>query len=311
MFDQFSSFLRLHGKQCLQHTFIGGALLTLVGCASFSARMLDAEPNIQGGLYHQFLYYGYVELARAEHAEQDYEDADLFYAKAKSAESGAMVIPDDPLNRDLTPLNRLVAVTRHTRLMNYLEQQDSMTRFPAISAKAVVAYDCWLQEVEENFQPDDIAACLDEFDKQIARLAAATAATPAKVMEANENTAVSNAQDNLDLGESMVFTVYFDLDSAALSASTLRTLDDIVAAVGGNRSVLIDVVGHADTSGTKLRNLTLSRARADAIVDALQQRGLDGYTVLVTGRGELEPAVPTADGVEERLNRRVVVTLTP
>src|SRR3546814_7146483 len=40
---------------------------------------------------------------------------------------------------------------------------------PTQAAEAQVAFDCWMQEQEENFQPDDIAACRDRFEAAMAR----------------------------------------------------------------------------------------------------------------------------------------------
>src|SRR3546814_14447170 len=52
---------------------------------------------------------------------------------------------------------------------------------PTQAAEAQVAFDCWMQEQEENFQPDDIAACRERCEAEMAgreREPAPTAATP-------------------------------------------------------------------------------------------------------------------------------------
>src|SRR3546814_14624397 len=49
---------------------------------------------------------------------------------------------------------------------------------PTQAAEAQVAFDCWMQEQEENFQPDDIAACRDRFEAAMAGLERAPAPTP-------------------------------------------------------------------------------------------------------------------------------------
>src|SRR3546814_13032520 len=49
---------------------------------------------------------------------------------------------------------------------------------PTQAAEAQVAFDCWMQEQAENFQPDDIAACRDRFEAAMAGLEREPAPTP-------------------------------------------------------------------------------------------------------------------------------------
>ena len=56
-------------------------------------------------------------------------------------------------------------------------------------------------------------------------------------------------------------------------------------------------------------NRQLSLRRADSVRSALISRGVKEGGISVAGRGEAEPAVPTADGVREPANRRVEIIL--
>ncbi len=49
--------------------------------------------------------------------------------------------------------------------------------------------------------------------------------------------------------------------------------------------------------------------RANSVRDALVARGVKAHGISLAGRGEAEPAVPTADGVREPANRRVEIIL--
>ena len=69
------------------------------------------------------------------------------------------------------------------------------------------------------------------------------------------------------------------------------------------------VTGHADRAGSEDYNAALSIARANAVKGALAARGVADGSVSVAGRGESDPAVPTADGVAEQANRRVVIII--
>ena len=71
----------------------------------------------------------------------------------------------------------------------------------------------------------------------------------------------------------------------------------------------VEVVGHTDRRGADDYNRRLSLQRAQAMRQTLVDRGLDGARIIATGRGEVDPLVPTADNVEEMRNRRVEITV--
>ena len=68
------------------------------------------------------------------------------------------------------------------------------------------------------------------------------------------------------------------------------------------------VIGHTDRSGSDGYNDSLSRRRAEAVAAKLQASGLSASALSVSGRGESEPKVSTADGERNPTNRRVEVT---
>jgi len=79
----------------------------------------------------------------------------------------------------------------------------------------------------------------------------------------------------------------------------------VVAKPGDIHSMHWAVTGHADRAGSEAYNMELSLRRANAVRAALVARGVSPDSITVAGRGETEPDVPTADGVEEQVNRRV------
>ena len=88
------------------------------------------------------------------------------------------------------------------------------------------------------------------------------------------------------------------------SRPVLQELRGIVAA-----SSEVQITGHTDTEGAADSNDRLSLARAAEIRGALVRQGLPVANAKVTGRGERELRVPTADGVAEPANRRVEVII--
>ena len=103
-------------------------------------------------------------------------------------------------------------------------------------------------------------------------------------------------------------TLFFDWDSTALPANA----DETLAFVSENKTACswnsFTVIGHTDRSGSDGYNVSLSRRRAEAVATRLQATGLNASALTVSGRGESEPKVVTADGERNPTNRRVEVT---
>lgn len=101
----------------------------------------------------------------------------------------------------------------------------------------------------------------------------------------------------------------FDYNSARLTPSAQRTLDNLVTAVRttpalGDRRFAI--VGHTDATGSDEYNQKLSEERARAAVAYLVSRGLEGDRFTAAGKGESQLANPANPNAAE--NRRVEIS---
>jgi outer membrane protein OmpA-like peptidoglycan-associated protein len=110
-------------------------------------------------------------------------------------------------------------------------------------------------------------------------------------------------------GRPTSFTLYFIEGSNELTAESKQVLEQVFAELKERKVVDIVVVGHTDTVGTDQANDRLAGQRADAIRDALINRGIASTDVVATGRGKRELLVPTADNVAEPRNRRVEIVI--
>lgn len=104
-----------------------------------------------------------------------------------------------------------------------------------------------------------------------------------------------------------VYVLYFTQGTTDLTEESKPILEALRQAVTSGSEV--QIVGHTDTVGSSESNDALSRERAVEIRAALVRQGLPLENARVTGRGEREPRVPTADNVDEPANRRVEVIL--
>lgn len=99
--------------------------------------------------------------------------------------------------------------------------------------------------------------------------------------------------------------IYYELNEPK-SPESLDQMQDILnfdlCEVGS-----VSLVGHTDTVGSAAYNLDLSRRRAGNVKDELVKFGVPSAIIDTDGRGETDLLIPTADGVEEQLNRRVEV----
>ena len=108
--------------------------------------------------------------------------------------------------------------------------------------------------------------------------------------------------------ENAKYIVFFDWDEYSLNPGANSILDAAAQEAKGRQLTTINLVGHTDTSGSRAYNQKLSMQRANAVRDALIQRGVDGSLLSVNHRGEEELLVDTADGVREPANRRTEIT---
>jgi outer membrane protein OmpA-like peptidoglycan-associated protein len=101
--------------------------------------------------------------------------------------------------------------------------------------------------------------------------------------------------------------VYFDFDQATLRPDAETALNSMVSDIQGRQLAGITVVGHADRAGPEEYNMQLSERRSNTVAAELVAAGIPAQVIATEWFGETQPAVPTADGVPEQANRRVVV----
>ena len=103
------------------------------------------------------------------------------------------------------------------------------------------------------------------------------------------------------------FTLYFVEGRDEFTADSRRDFDAVFAEIARRPLPDLVVIGHTDTVGSAAFNDNLSRQRAEVVRNALVARGIAVERIVVVGRGEREPVVPTADNVAEPRNRRVEI----
>ena len=104
-----------------------------------------------------------------------------------------------------------------------------------------------------------------------------------------------------------VFMVFFDWDKATITREGMQVVQQAAAAYKAGAPVRLMVTGYTDRSGSPGYNQRLSERRANNVANALAAAGVVRSDMTVSGRGESDNRVPTADGVREPQNRRVEI----
>lgn len=103
------------------------------------------------------------------------------------------------------------------------------------------------------------------------------------------------------------YIVFFDFDKSELTPEALDIIRQAAENVKQGGASRVQVVGHADTSGTDDYNVALSQRRAEAVAAELAAQGVPQDQIGIDWKGESEPLVPTGDGVKEPQNRRATI----
>jgi len=281
-------------------------LAFLGACASVTAppevdKLRVAEAT--GDAFTRALTQEYRELAIFEADEMyDWRDAKHHAEKGLRAANGEVVEPDTIESRHLPDDKVEVLTAARAELVGLLDA-NARVQHPAVAAHAQGRFDCWMEQQEENHQPDHIAACRDEFYAALNELKALMAPKPVAEPEPEPAPAM--------VAEPERFVIYFAFDSDVITAESEATIESALAAAKQMGSTEISVTGHADRAGPEEYNLGLSLRRANAVRDALAELGFMSDGISVAGRGEAEPAVATDDGVAEPANRRVEIIALP
>jgi len=280
-------------------TALAFAAALLTGCAVSSLPDIKASTP-SGSAFDVALHKEYVKLAEMEAAEYDWADADTFTERARSVLEGNSPQPEEISARDLPEKSVRVLTASRERLVAALAA-GGREASPEHAAGAQGGFDCWMQEQEEDLQPDDIEACKKAFIFHIEKLEEAL--QPEEVAAAAPPKPVAPPPP---LPKPV--TILFDFDSAELTPSESAKIDQAIAAFDKGQALVLRLAGHTDTRGDAEYNQKLSEARVDAVFSALAAKGFNLSKIRTTALGEDLPAVQTGDNVKEQNNRRVVIS---
>ena len=274
-------------------------LLAVVSAAAFLSACANMNiPGVrdmadEGSAFDAALHQNYADLAQAEYDEADWTDARYFTSRSKMAAAGQDSGPQMIAERTL-PEGSMgeIEVAR----ADLLAALDGGGRDKAASpaARAQTSFDCWMQELEENIQQEDIDNCRSAFYQALAIVQAEIDTSPvAKAMP---------------MAMPVPMNVYFGFDKSEIDSKGMSVVDGIAEAYAKYNPAMISLVAYADRAGDAMYNDILAKSRVDAVVSALRAAGVPASKLAISISGEANVPVSTADGVAEQGNRVVTVT---
>lgn len=276
---------------------LAGAVFLLSACGLEYGRALDATPS--GSAFDNHLYKEYIDLSAAEYDEADYLDSDVFALRAVAAAGGNPDQPEELANRRLPDgTTGDLKVARDTLLGAFAKS--AKEKIPDQAARAQAMFECWMQEQEEDIQPDDIAACRAAYEEALGKIA--DVLTPFRQAAA--------APEPAPVPLPPPYIVFFDFDSTVITAKARAVINRAASDAIDVEPGMVLVSGYTDTSGDTDYNMELSHLRTVVVVGGLVQAGLDAHKISASDHGEDNLRVATPDNQREDRNRRVEIIFT-
>ena len=287
-------------------------LLLINSCAYFRLKELDKHNFSQDNIY-DLVSKEYKEFAYSELYEMHDElDANYFAFKANNILKTKIIRIENPKNWKIPDNYENEAKEEYKKISSLLKEEFTF-QYPKLVAKLVSGYDCWLEQIEENWQIKDIEYCKNKFTNAYKKILASEISRQSiSKKQKSEISSSSVSEKNksyfIKRDKTKSVLVFFNYDSHKLSITEKDKLDNYISTSIKSDSNPIIIYGHTDTKGSKKYNLILSEQRALSVSKYFRKKGINNK-LIIKSYGEDYPLIITGDNVEEENNRRVEVII--
>ena len=287
-------------------------LLLINSCAYFRLKELDKHNFSQDNIY-DLVSKEYKEFAYSELYEMHDElDANYFAFKANNILKTKIIRIENPKNWKIPDNYENEAKEEYKKISTLLKEEFTF-QYPKLVAKLVSGYDCWLEQIEENWQIKDIEYCKNKFTNAYKKILASEVSKQSISKKQKSETSSSSVSEKnksyfIKGDKTKSVLVFFNYDSHKLSITEKDKLDNYISTLIKTNSNPIIIYGHTDTKGSKKYNLILSKQRALSVSKYFRKKGINNK-LIIKSYGEDYPLIITGDNVEEENNRRVEVII--
>jgi outer membrane protein OmpA-like peptidoglycan-associated protein len=123
-------------------------------------------------------------------------------------------------------------------------------------------------------------------------------------LTSNLSIQVENTKKTYTLNE-----VYFDTGLATLKPSSFKALNDLYEAMKLKPTMIIEIGGHTDNTGTSEVNMKLSQDRANAVRNYIINKGIAANRITAVGYGDTMPVADNSTEDGRSKNRRTEVSI--
>ena len=108
-----------------------------------------------------------------------------------------------------------------------------------------------------------------------------------------------------ETGKFVTNNILFETGKATLKPESMEEIQKVAEYMKKNPSARFEVQGHTDNQGSDKVNDPLSQQRAEAVVKALEEQGVDPFNLRPVGKGSHEPVADNSTDEGRAKNRRV------
>jgi outer membrane protein OmpA-like peptidoglycan-associated protein len=108
-----------------------------------------------------------------------------------------------------------------------------------------------------------------------------------------------------ETGKFVTNNILFETGKATLKPESMEEIQKVADYMKKNPSARFEVQGHTDNQGSDKINDPLSQQRAEAVVKALEEQGVDPFNLRAVGKGAHEPVADNKTDEGRAKNRRV------
>ncbi|GEM_PF-3503615 len=108
---------------------------------------------------------------------------------------------------------------------------------------------------------------------------------------------------------SVTLHLNFKTGSSVLPKSSEKDVHTLTEFLQENPAATITIIGHTDNVGKAAKNMTLSKARADALATRIVENGIETGRIKTSGKGLSEPIASNKTKLGRAQNRRINVEI--